>query len=452
LAASGIQTFAAKFYFIKTGGVNEMGYEILKNLKSVYNEYGKIIRNRSVTKLVSAGFISSIGSKISYFALLKKVYDLSNGKITDLGFLTIAQCIPYIIFGALAGIIIDRFSRKKIMILSDCASGLVTLCVIFVNNLVLIYAIAFVAALVNVFRTPAQRSMEPNLVEAEDISLLNSFNSMSNSIIMILGSALGAAIVGFVGVKDAFIIDSISFYLSAIIISLILVEEKHIAVKKEIKGFEYIKEFRDGASIMWKNSTLKLILLIDLYLTFAMAMQGPLIYIFIKQSLHMGSRAEFAWGTLLSTLGIGSICGSLIIGILVKKYKNKFKLFLNILVFDSVFFTMFLLNKYFPLSIVIFAFLGVIGTAHNIILNTTIQNTVSDDSRGKVFSALSMISNPISILSILTGTVCAQYISAKNVLLLVAGLEALIAIGVRFTKSYRFYDNTVTKGEKPVSL
>jgi len=429
-----------------------MDYKILNNIKNIYREYGKIIKNKSVIKLVSSGFISSIGSKISYFALLKKVYDLTNGKITDLGFLTIAQCVPYIIFGALAGIVIDRFSRKKIMILSDCASGLVTLGVIFVNNLTLIYAIAFIAALVNVFRNPAQRSMEPNLVEAEDIPLLGSFNSMSNSIIMILGSALGAAVVGFVGVKNAFIIDSVSFYLSAIIISVIFVNEKHMTEKREAKGLEYIREFRDGASIMWRNSTLKLILLIDLYLTFAMAMQGPLIYIFIKQSLHMGSRAEFAWGSLLSTLGIGSILGSLIIGILVKKYRNRFKLFLNILVFDSVFFTLFLLNKYFPLSIGIFAFLGVIGTAHNIILNSTIQSTVSDESRGKVFSALSMISNPISILSILTGTVCAEYISAKNVLLLVAGLEALIAIGVRFTRSYRNYDNEVNQSEKTVSM
>lgn len=420
-----------------------MANKILGNLKGISNDYGRIIKNRSVMKLVSAGFISALGSKISYFAMLKKVYDLSNGKITDLGFLTIAQCIPYVVFGAFAGIIIDRFSRKKIMILSDLISGIVTLTVILVNNLLLIYLIAFVAALVNVFRNPAQLALEPNLVEKEDVSLLNSFNSMSNSIIMIVGSALGAAIVGFTGVRNAFIIDSVSFYISAIIIFTIFIKENHFTEKKEINGFGYVGEFKNGASIMWKNSTLKLILLIDLYLTFAMAMQGPLIYIFIKQSLKMGNKSEMAWGTLLSTLGIGSIFGSLIIGILVKKYKNKFKLFLNILVFDSVFFTMFLVNKYFPLSIIIFTFLGVIGTAHNIILNTTIQNTVSDENRGKVFSALSMISNPISILSILIGTVGAQFISAKNVLLLVAGLEAVIAVGVRFTKSYKDYDKSI---------
>jgi MFS family permease len=121
---------------VKSKGGDKVGNKILKNINS---DYGRIFKNKAVVKLISSGFVSSIGSKISYFALLKKVYDLSNGKITDLGFLAIAQCIPYILFGALAGIIIDRFSRKRIMILSDCASGLVTLSVILVNNLMLIY-------------------------------------------------------------------------------------------------------------------------------------------------------------------------------------------------------------------------------------------------------------------------------------------------------------------------
>lgn len=416
------------------------------------NEYKNIISNKSVLKVIIAGFISSVGSKISYFAMLKKVYDLSGGRITDLGFLTIAQCIPYIVFGALAGTVIDRFSRKWIMILSDCASGLVILSVIFVNNLFMIYIISFVAALVNVFRNPAQRSLEPNLVDNDDIALLNSFISMSISIVMIVGAALGAATVGFVGVSNAFIIDSATFYISALIIISLSIKENHLNNERKPNPGGSIGEFTSGISIMWKNGTLKLIMLIDLYVTFAMAMQGPLIYIFLKQAMNLGSKAEMAWGTLLSGMGVGSIFGSVIIGVLVKRYSNKFKLFLNILLFDSIFFTLFLLNRYFPLSIIIFTLLGIIGTAHNIILNTTLQSTVSDENRGRVFSTLSMFQNPVSILSILVGTSMAEVLSAKNVLLLVAGLEALIAIGVRFTKIYKAYDKTTSNQEGALEI
>jgi MFS transporter, DHA3 family, macrolide efflux protein len=409
-------------------------------VKNFKNDYMALLANKNLVKLVAAGFVSSLGSKISYFAMLKKVYDLSGGRITNLGFLSIAELIPYMLFGTIAGVVIDRFSRKRIMLISDLLNGFVTLSVIFVGNLNLIYVLAFLASFVNVFRNPAQRALEPGLVEKDELPLLNSFTATTNSLVMIIGSALGAAVVGFVGVRNAFILDCASFWISAVIISCIRISEKHLVRSTKKKEAKITHEFVDGISIMWKDSTLRLILLIDLYVTFAMSMQGPLIYIFIKQSMNMGAMAELAWGTLLSALGIGAIVGSLVIGMLVKVYKNRFRLFLNVLLFDSVFFTLFLVSRNFPLSVVIFTFLGCIGTAHSIILNTTIQSIVKNENLGKVFSVLSMLASPISILSVLIGTFGAQLFSAQSVLLVIAGFEAAIAIGIRFTRSYKVFD------------
>ena len=417
----------------------------ITKIKVYSSEYKVVLKNSIIMRIIIAGFISSLGSKISYFALLRKVYILSDGKITDLGFLTIMEALPYMLFGAFAGMIIDRLPRKWIMVVSDFTCALVIISLIFVNDLKLLYLIAFIKSSVYVFRNPAQTALEPNLVAKSDVPLLNSFESSVNSITQIIGSALGAAVVGFAGVKNAFIIDSFSFIISALIIGTMYIKENHIITKEEtIEKSKYKKEFVDGISIMWKDGSLKLMLLIDLFVTFAMAMQGPLIYIFLKQTLKMGDKAEVAWGVLLSSLGVGAILGSLVIGILVKKYENRFRLFLNVLMFDSVFFTCFLLNRFFPISIVIFAFLGCIGTAHMIILNTVIQNTVSDKHRGKIFSTFAMLRSPMSIVSILIGTTAAEFITAKNVLLIVAGVEALIAFGVRGTRTYKEFDKKLT--------
>jgi Na+/melibiose symporter-like transporter len=326
------------------------------------------------------------------------------------------------------------------MIISDLMSGLTVLSVIFVNDLKYVYIIAFIAKSVNVFRNPAQSAFEPNLVNKEDIPLLNSFKSASNSLIQIIGSATGAAIVGFVGVRNSFIIDAITFGASAAILITITLKELHVQSKEQRAKTKLFDGFIDGVSIMWKNNMIKLMVSIELYLTFAMAMQGTLIYYFIKQSLNMGDKAELAWGTLLSALGVGALAGSFVIGILVKKSKNQFKLFLNVLFFDSVAFMLFVINSFFPLSILLFAFLGIIGAAHGIILNTVLQKTVPDENRGKVFSFIGMLVGPVSILSILVGTTLADLITAKNVLLIAAGLEALIAFGVRLTKVFKEVD------------
>lgn len=406
-------------------------------MKKYIREYGVLVRNSSFMKVIIAGFISSLGSKISYFALLRKVYEISNGKITDLGFLSMFEIAPFIIFGGIAGTIIDKVSRKKVMVISDILSGFVTLCVMWINNIYLIYLMAFMASTVYAFREPAQSAFEPNLVDKENIALLNSFKASMGSITQIIGAAFGAAVVGFVGFKNAFVIDAVSFWCSALIIFTIIIKETHfikVAGKSENGHF---KEFIDGISIMYKNSSIKLMILIDLFITFAMSMQGMLIYIFIRQTLKMGNRAEMAWGILLSSLGVGAMIGSLVIGVVVKRYKNKFKLFLNVLLFDSACFTAFLLNTYFPLSVVLFAFLGCIGTVHSIVLNTVLQDTVPDENRGKVFSTFGMLRGPISILSIAVGTAAASVLSAQIVLLMAAFIELLIGVGVRFTKTYK---------------
>lgn len=404
-------------------------------------EYRNVIKNWKLMRIITAGVISAFGSKISYFALLRKVYAISGGRVTDLGFLTVCEIIPSILLGTVAGVLIDRLPRKWVMICSDIMNGMIIFTVIYISELRLIYAVAFAAAAVNVFREPAQRALEPNLVDRQDIPLLNSFVSSTNNLVTIVGSATGAAIVGFVGANNAFVIDAATFWISAAIIFTIPLVEEHWSKDGRAGTIaQGISGFLDGVSIMWKNKSIKLMVFIEVYLTFAMAMQGMLIYYFIKQTLKMGDKAELAWGTLLSGMGIGAVAGSLVIGIIVKRYRNRFKLFLNILIFDGIFFAAFLLNKYFPLSVALFMFLGVIGSAYMIILNSVLHDTVPDENRGKVFSALSMLKSPVAILSILVGTAAAVYITAQGVLLIAAGLEIMIALGVRLTRTYREVD------------
>lgn len=425
---------------------------IKKTITSYIGEYKTLIQNKAFMKLILAGIISFFGSKISYFALLRKVYIISGGRITDLGFLTTFELIPAIIFSAFAGVIIDRYSRKKIMFLSDVCSGLAIFAALFVNDLWLIYLITFMKATSNVFRRPAQSAMEPNMVAKEDIPLLNSFKSSSNSIVQIIGSATGAATVGFLGVERAFVIDAITFWISGAIILSIVLTETHMEKKQndETKS-NHLAEFKDGISIMWSNSKIRLMVLIETFLTFTMVMQGTLIYIFIRETLKMGDKSEMAWGILLSALGVGTIIGSFIIGVKVKNYPNPFKLFLNVLVLDSIALGLFTFNKFFPLSIALFVILGCIGAAHMIILNSVLQKTVPDENRGKVFSVLEMINGPAGVLSILVGTTAATLITAQYVLLGAAIMEAILAIGVRFTKTFKAVDQDLAPESGPLT-
>ena len=104
---------------IKLGVIMIYRLNLREKLKSYTSEYKPLLNNRSLVMLVFAGIISSFGSKITYFALLRKVYTITEGKIASLGALTVFEILPSIIFGAIAGFIIDKISRKWSMVVSD---------------------------------------------------------------------------------------------------------------------------------------------------------------------------------------------------------------------------------------------------------------------------------------------------------------------------------------------
>lgn len=421
--------------------------KVKEKIQAYFREYEVLIKNRHVLKLLFAGLISSFGTKLSYLALLGKVARITDGSITDLGFLTIIGLFPSIVFGIFAGIIIDKVSRKKVMIASDLLNGLVILSVIFINDITFIYVAAFLKASVNVFRMPSQNAFEPNLVEKEDIPLLQSFKSSVNGISNIVSYSLAAVLVGLFGINFSFMADAATYFISAFLILTISLKESHLLkiTKSSGKVWQTIKSdmnnFMKTVRLVWKIPKIKLIVMIESFIVFAMSMQGILIYVFIRETLKMGDQSEAAWGILLAALGVGSIIGSILLGVKIKYHKNSFKLFLNILLFDAVSLALFSLNTFFPVSILLFMALGIIAAGSNIIFNTIMQSTVNDENRGKIFASLGMLYDPIGAVSIFIGTTIAVIITAQGVLIIAAGLEALIAILIRFTPIYKKIDD-----------
>lgn len=430
-------------------------------LRTFVTQYGPLIRNRNIVRLVLAGFISDIGSRISYFALLRKVYIISGGSITDLGFLAIVEMVPGMLLGPVAGLLVDRFPRRRIMILCDLANALVIFSLVFVDNLAFIYVVAGLSSIITTFRFPAQRALEPNLVEKSQIVLLNSFNASVRGVIQIVGAAVGGMTVGFLGAQIAFVVDSATFGLSAVLVLGVRATEAHALARAATAGAEaelqagaaaalrrQWDEFRHGIAVLSDNMNVRLVFLTQIFLTFAMSMQGTLIYYFLRETLELGDRAEQFWGYLLSGLGVGGIVGSLFVGLVVQRYPNRIRLYLNVLLVDAVSLACFLLSRNLILSLAIFSTLGLISAAHQIIINSVLQEEVEDAKRGRVFSLLGMANGPISAFSIFVGTVGAGLFTAQTVLLMAAAFEALIALGLRFTASYRAVDRNVG-GAKP---
>jgi MFS transporter, DHA3 family, macrolide efflux protein len=433
---------------------------LFKTLFIQVSKYTTVLQNPLILKLVTADSISALGSRLTYFVLLKKVYEISAGNVVDIGFLGTAQIFPFMLLGPFAGVLADRVSRRRVMVMTDICNGIAIIALIFINNLFAIYAVSFIISCFFTFRSPAQNAFEPNLVARPDISLLNSFKSFISSFVNIAGYSLGATVVAFSGVTVSFVIDAATFFISATIIAGIRQTERHI--KKNVGAASLTKntflrqifhqfkaDVKAGVDLVRENVSLRLLLVLEMSLSFIFGMQGVLFYVFIRETLQLGGKAELAWGGIMSCLSIGSIIGSVVFGLLTKHHTNRIKLFLKILLFDGIVLAIFSLNTVFIFSILLSFLLGIIGAAPLIILNTILQESVADENRGKVFSFFSILGKPMTMLSVFFGTATAKLITAQGTLLVLALMEMAIVLVIFSSQTYQILSREAEQSPNP---
>lgn len=163
---------------------------------------------------------SSIGDAVTNLALLITAQRLT-GSVTAVAGTAIAIALPQLLFGLLAGVYVDRWNRRYVMIASDLARGVLVLGFLLVTSADLIwlmYVVAFLQAAVGTFFNPARSALLPAIVESDS---LMAANSVSESTRVVFGVA-GTAVAGiFAGVADTlmalFVLDSATFIVSALL-------------------------------------------------------------------------------------------------------------------------------------------------------------------------------------------------------------------------------------------
>lgn len=379
-------------------------------------------RNPDLLKLVAADVISEFGSQVTYFALLKKVYEGSGGNVVDLGFLTIVQALPFILFGLFGGVVADRVARRRILMVTDIGNGLLTILFIFVDGMAWVYAITFLAFVLNAFRMPAQRAFEPNLVANDEIAALNSFRSFIGSTISIVGCLVAASIVVFSGLTASFLFDAATFFISATFIGMISqcrdqVQQNVRASSAATALRRFSNDITDGFQLIRVNTSLQLLLLLELAISLLYGTHGTLIYLYLRKILNLGAQTELVWGSISSGMGIGAVVGSIAIGTAMKQSPNRFKLFLLLMLFDSFVMALFSISSSVPVLLFVSLFHGIICAGPIIVLTTILQELVDNNNRGKVSAFIGIIDKPMLMLSILLGTYGCQLLTAKGTLM-----------------------------------
>ena len=181
-------------------------------------EYLLLLRsNRNYRNLWFGSVISQLGDWFNLLASAEIITDLTSNGVA-ISYLFLARFLPLFLFSPLAGVLADRFSRKKILILSDILRALTVLGFLYVRSsqqIWLFYVLTTVQFMLSALFTPARTAVLANIVVQDELVTANALDSLTWSTMLALGAFLGGVVAAAFGAETAFVLDSLTFLLSA---------------------------------------------------------------------------------------------------------------------------------------------------------------------------------------------------------------------------------------------
>lgn len=264
---------------------------------------------------------SLIGTWMQNIAQPWLAYQLTGSPML-LALVSAMQFLPMLLGGLFAGAIVERFSKKKILMLTQSTAMIITLviAILTLTGSITYWHILISSALlgvVNAFDMPARQTFVVELVGKDDLQNAVSLNSMAFNVARIIGPAMAGIIMGILGVGSCFLINAISF--GAVLLSLFFIrshEEHHLEHEKNnifkeiIDGIRYIRHHR----ILWNG-----IIVMAIVGTFAPNL-NVLVPIYIREIFHS---SELTFGFMMSLMGVGSFLGAMFTASLKGEPKRK---------------------------------------------------------------------------------------------------------------------------------
>ncbi len=262
------------------------------------------LRHSRFRLLFVAIFGSFVGNWLATIALAIDVYDRTHSGLW-VGELLIANILPSVFIGLVLGPLVDRLSRKRLMIASDIVRFAVFLALPFANSAAGIVLLAAVAGVGAGFFRPAVLSGIPNLVPEEEVPAANALVQISDAISTALGPLLGGLVVAASGPNLAYLLNAGTFAFSAALIAFI--PGQLLQSDRPISRGQW-SDLAEGYSVVRHSKALICVLVVWSGVTISGGILNVAEVFLAKQTLSAG---DFGYGLLWAGTGVGLVIGGL---------------------------------------------------------------------------------------------------------------------------------------------
>jgi len=376
--------------------------------------------NRPLQVFWFGDLISVFGNVMAVVALPFYTLELT-GSPGLMGVAVAVQWLPGLFVRLLAGVVIDRVDRRKLLMWISLLQAVPPLVIVMTSNLALLYGVVFIAGILQQVVFPALFAVLPGLVSKDDLLPANALFSTSRTLSQIVGASLAGAVVSFLGAKWAFVLDASSF----VIFGLLLATLPGLPAQPAEAKRNILADLRAGLAYAWGNPVVRSICALGLLGMFTVMGSGLALVVLCTEQWQVGA---VGYGVLSTTAAVGSLVASLSVGSWGERFSQHRLVVGGFLAKGLSFLTLGLVPVYavaLPMRFVA----GAAMPVWNVPLDAYLQKTVAPNMLGRVYSLTGISVSLGMVLGGLLGGSVTESVGGEN-LLVAMGLLAVAVLAL----------------------
>jgi CRP-like cAMP-binding protein/sugar phosphate permease len=360
-----------------------------------------IFRKRDFRYLWTAQLVSTIGSSLTDLAAGILIFQRTNSAFA-VGLMLMATAVPSLVVGLIAGVFVDRFDRKKIMIASDLLRAGIVVSIPFLVqiDILLLYVAVVLASSVKQFFDPAEQSVLPDVASEEELSAANAFLSISS-----FGStAIGFAAAGFLAASGeialAFYADALTFLVSAACVFAVKIAPMVVEEATSVRAVA--QNLRAGIAMLLGTPILRSTLIVFAPVLFAFGLWNVLLLPFaVGQPPNGLGGTEFEYGLQEGLTSLGFVAGSLLMAKYIDRLPEGTWMVISFTVMGIVG-ILYGLSSNIWVAIMLVMLSGFAQPPSSISRSLILQRNTPREFRGRVFSAFFVSRDVLFLLGMAT--------------------------------------------------
>jgi MFS transporter, DHA3 family, macrolide efflux protein len=281
--------------------------------------YLQLVRNRNFSLLWTGQLISLLGDRIHVIALGALV--AAAGTPLEVGLTFASTAIPSVILGPLAGVLVDRWDRRRTMIACDVVRAVLVLAVPFAFQVHIgfVYALGFAVATVTLLFRPAKTAVVPSVVGDRDLVAANSAMSVPETAADLIGFPVAGVIVTALSsvLGAAFVLDAGTYVVSAVLIWAMILPRQIDEVQEPISVRGVWRDMGEGFGFLFREKALLSNTLLSTIAQVAVGAEIVVTFLYAKDVVDLGTLSfEQMTSFLLTAIAVGSVLAGILVGAL----------------------------------------------------------------------------------------------------------------------------------------